>query len=384
MARYIPEELIDEIRHHTDIVSVVSEYVALTKTGKNYKGLCPFHTEKTPSFVVNPAKQIFHCYGCGAGGNVFTFLMRHENYTFPEAVELLAKRSGIPLPSRQKTPQTPQARRTQLLYQVHQEAAQYFVQQLSSAQGQQTREYLKNRGITDTIIQKFSLGYALPGWDDLLKTLRAKYPVDLLLESGLIVKKQRGVGHYDRFRDRLIIPIHDARGRVVAFGGRIMGDGEPKYLNSPEHPVFRKGHLLYGLHQAKDAIRRAGSILIVEGYFDMIIPFSSGIEHIVATMGTALTEHHLRHIQRYTKKVVLIFDADPAGINAVQRTLDLFFRFGFDVRAAVLPEGDDPDSAVRKKGAEAFCTSIEQAPSLLDFIRERIIERYDLTRVEQQ
>lgn len=381
----IPEEIINEIRHQADLVEVISEYVPLKKTGSNYKGLCPFHSEKTPSFVVSPAKQIFHCYGCGAGGNVFTFLMQQEKYTFPEAIQVLAKRLGIQISEQSEPKATQQLRRSEGLYQLHHDAAQYFSQHLTqSDQGQQVREYLKQRGIYEKSIQTFSLGYALPSWDGLWKTLIQKYSRDFLLESGLVIKKKSGVGHYDRFRDRLMIPIHDERGRIVAFGGRILGEGEPKYLNSPETSIFHKGRTLFGIYHAKDAIRRLGSILVVEGYFDMIVPYNYGVENIVATMGTALTEHHLRQIQRYTKNVVLVFDSDPAGIKAVLRTLDLFLSSGFEARAVVLPKGEDPDSIIRKEGAEKFRDYVDHAPLLLDFVRERILEQYDLSRVEQQ
>jgi len=381
----IPEDIIDEIRHQTDIVAVISEYVTLTQTGKNYKGLCPFHREKTPSFTVSPQKQIFHCYGCGVGGNVFTFLMQHEKYTFPEVVNALAKRLGIRLPTKTTAPSTQHLERSDVLYKLHVEATQYFVRQFTqSEQGKKARKYLQNRGIGDNIVKMFSLGYASPAWDDLQKAFIRKYPVDILLESGLLIKKKNGIGRYDRFRDRLMIPIHDDRGRIVAFGGRILGEGEPKYLNSPESRIFHKGRVLFGLHHAKDVVRRNGHILLVEGYFDMIVPYSFGLENIAATMGTALTEHHLRLLQRYAKKVTLVFDPDPAGIRAVRRTLDLFLESGFEVRAAILPGGEDPDTAVRRMGVEQFQQHINQAPSLLDFIRDRIVEQYDLSKIDQQ
>ncbi len=383
--RHIPEEIIDEIRHQTDIVEIISEYVPLTKTGKNYKGLCPFHREKTPSFIVSPQKQIFHCYGCGAGGNVFTFLMQHEKYTFPEVVRVLAKRLGIRLPTKTTGPSPQHLGRLDLLYKLHLEAAQYFVHQLTqSDQGKKAREYLQDRGIKDTVIKAFSIGYASPAWDDIQKAFIHKYSMDILLESGLVIKRKNGVGQYDRFRDRLMISIHDEQGRIVAFGGRILEEGDPKYINSPESLIFHKGRILFGLYHAKDVIRRHGHVLIVEGYFDMIVPYSVGVENIVATMGTALTEHHLRLLQRYTKKVTLVFDPDPAGVRAVQRTLDLFLESGFEVRAAVLPRGEDPDTTIRRMGTERFQHYINQAPLFLDFIRDRIVEQYDLSRIDQQ
>ncbi len=382
---YIPEEIVNDIRQQADIVGVISEYVPLKKTGSNYKGLCPFHQEKTPSFVVSPAKQIFHCYGCGAGGNVFTFLMQQEKYTFPDAVHVLAERLGIRIPEKPGTQPSQQLRRSEGLYQLHHDAAQYFLQQLTqSNQGKRVLEYLQQRGVHERSIQRFSLGYAPPAWDSLWKTFIQKYPLKLLLESGLVIKKKSGVGHYDRFRERLIIPIHDERGRIVAFGGRILGEGQPKYLNSPETSIFHKAQTLFGISHAKDAIRRMGCILVVEGYFDMIVPYSCGVENIVATMGTALTKHHLRQIQRYTKKVILIFDADPAGMKAVFRTLDLFLASGIEVRSVILPKGEDPDSVIRKESPEKFRAYLDHAPSLLDFLRNRIVEQYDLSKVDQQ
>ncbi|MCP4403880.1 MAG: DNA primase [bacterium] len=385
MSSRIPEETINEIRLQADIVGVISEYVALEKTGQNFKGLCPFHNEKTPSFVVNPGKQIFHCYGCGEGGNVFSFLMKHEKYNFPEAVQALARRVGIRLQERNPRQSNQQLKRTEALYQLHREAARYFSEQLlKNKQAEQVREYLARRGIHDELIRAFSLGYALPEWDGLRKTLISRYPVELLLESGLLIEKKTGTGQYDRFRDRLIVPIHDDRGRVLAFGGRTLGEGGPKYLNSPESVIFHKSRTLFGLHQAKDEVRRSGYILIVEGYFDMIIPYGYGLQHVAATMGTALTEQHLHLLQRYTKKVVLVFDSDPAGIKAVMRTLDIFLSSGFEARAVVLPQGEDPDSFVRKEGADSLRKAVDNAPLLLDFIRDRFIERYDISRTDQQ
>lgn len=384
MPKLIPEELINEIRQQTDIVGLISEYVALKQTGKNYKGLCPFHKEKTPSFVVHPEKQIFHCYGCGAGGNVFSFLMQYEKYSFPEAVRVLAKRLGIKLPDKDEQGDSPRLEQLETLYALHQEVARYFARQLTRPAGAKALEYLRDRGIDDQTRERFLLGYAAPDWDEMQKHFIRKYSVDILLESGLAIKRKSGIGQYDRFRDRLMIPIHNERGRVVAFGGRILGEGEPKYLNSPESPIFQKGRVLFGLHHARDAIRRHGHILLVEGYFDMIVPYSLGVDNIAATMGTALTNSHLRLLQRYTNKVILMFDPDPAGIKAVQRTLDLFLESGFEVRAAILPEGDDPDTAIRKMGSEQFKHFILQAPLLLDFIRERILAQYDLSRTDQR
>lgn len=405
----IPEELIDEIRQQTDIVAVIAEYVALTPTGKNYKGLCPFHQEKTPSFTVIPQKHMFYCFGCGAGGNIFTFLMRYEKYTFPEAVETMAKRIGIRISAKTTGQPAQKIERLDALYKLHTEAAEYFKRQLHSEQGKKARAYLEKRGIGDNIIQTFSLGYALSDWEALKKAFIRKYPLEVLLESGLVIKKKdetrEKVFQYDRFRDRLMIPIHDERGRIVAFGGRILGEGDPKYLNSPETPIFHKGQVLFGLHHAKDAIRHQEHVIIVEGYFDMIVPYSCGVENIVATMGTAFTDarndatleeyrSHFNKLRRYTKKIILLFDPDPAGIRAVHRTLDIFLKSGpdtedhllklFEVRVAILPKGDDPDTAIRRMGVEAFRQYLQQAPLLLDFFIDQYAKNHDLAQRDGQ
>ncbi|GAK59802.1 DNA primase [Candidatus Vecturithrix granuli] len=384
-SKYIPDDLINAVRQQADIVEIISEYVPLEHTGKNYKGLCPFHKEKTPSFVVNPDMQLFKCYGCGVGGNVFTFLMQYEKYTFPEAVHVVAQRVGISLSSTLQQQTSPEYSRKKKLFQLHLEAAQYFSRQLlHNDQAKPVREYLQRRGIDAKMIETFSLGYALPDWDDLRKTFLVKYPAELLLQSGLLIKKENGSGEYDRFRNRLMIPIHDHQGKVIAFGGRAMEhDAKAKYLNSPESPIFHKANTLFGFHQAKDAIRRTETIVIVEGYFDMIVPYSHGVQNIVATMGTALTEQHMRLLQ-HVKNVIWMFDADTAGIRAAFRTLDLMLQYGREPRSVILPPGEDPDSLVRKVGVEEFQRVIEEAPLLLDFIRAHIIKKYDINKVEHQ
>ena len=390
----IPEEIVNEIRQRADIVEVIGEFVKLEKAGQNYKGLCPFHKEKTPSFTVNPAKQIFHCYGCGTGGNVFTFLMKHEQYSFPETLHILARRFGVRLPEKSDDVSTQQLQQTERLYQLHVEVGAFFAEQLRSRpEAKIAREYLRKRGIDEEAQQRFGFGYALPAWDALRRKFIQKYGEEVLLESGLVIKRKSeegddarhaAVGSYDRFRDRLMIPIHDERGRIIAFGGRILGDGQPKYMNSPENPIFHKSKTLFGFHHVKDAVRRLGMIVLVEGYFDMLVPFAHGVPNIAATMGTALTDQHLRALQRYAQKVTLIFDPDPAGVNAMMKALDLFLAYGFEVRAGILPTGDDPDTFVRKAGVAEFQRIVERAPLLLDFIRDRIIERYDTSRLDQQ
>jgi len=380
----IPDTVLTEIRQQADIVEVISEYVALTKSGKNYKGLCPFHQEKTPSFVVSPEKKIFHCYGCGVGGNIFSFLVKHEKCSFPESVGMLAKRAGINMSDNtdtQGTQGTQQIEHKDQLYRLHKDVSEYFTTQLVS--NHNATERLRQREVCAAAAQSFSLGYALPSWENIQKHFASKYPIDLLLESGLLIQRKNGNGYYDRFRDRIIIPITDDRGRVIAFGGRAVND-DLKYVNSSESPIFQKNRVLFGLSHAKQAIHQHGYVVIVEGYFDMIVPFSLGVQNIVATMGTALTQQHLRVLQRYTRNVVLMFDGDHAGITAVQRSLDLFLESGFTVTAAVLPKDIDPDKMIREMGVDQFKQCITQAHPLLDFIRGHIMAQYDLSRTDQR
>lgn len=382
---YIPENLIEEIRLRASIVEVLSEYVPLKKVGGNYKGLCPFHPEKTPSFTVNPQKGIFHCFGCGVGGNVFSFLMKHKQYTFPEAVELLAKKTGVRLPPRSgRTTDTQALEFQDKLYTLHREAAYHFHHYLvGSQEGQGAREYLKNRGLDENVIKGFLLGYAPPGWDRLRRKF-SEYPEEVLLATGLVIQREKGGGYYDRFRHRLMIPICDDKGRVIAFGGRALGEEEPKYLNSPETLLFSKRNTLFGLHLSKEEIRREGYAILVEGYFDFITPFSRGIKNLVATLGTSLTAEHLRLLRPYTQKVYLVFDPDVAGVKAVQRTLDLFL--SSDIRAWVvsLPGGRDPDLAVKELGVEGFKDCLKNAKPLVDFVIDQIVARWDITILDNQ
>jgi DNA primase len=382
---YIPENLIEEIRQRASIVEVLSEYVPLKKVGGNYKGLCPFHPEKTPSFTVNPQKGIFHCFGCGVGGNVFSFLMKHKQYTFPEAVELLAKKTGVRLPPRSgRTTDTKALEFQEKLYTLHREVAYHFHHYLvGSQEGQVAREYLKKRGLDENVIKSFLLGYAPPGWDRLRRKFSG-YSDEVLLAAGLVIQREKGGGYYDRFRQRLMIPICDDKGRVIAFGGRALGEEEPKYLNSPETLLFSKRNTLFGLHLSKEEIRREGCAILVEGYFDFIMPFSRGIKNLVATLGTSLTAEHLRLLRPYTQKVYLVFDPDVAGVKAVQRTLDLFL--SSDIRASVvsLPGGCDPDVAVRELGVEGFKDCLKSAKPLVDFVIDQIVARWDITILDNQ
>lgn len=369
----IPDEIIDRVRSGTDIVELVSEYVSLRKTGANYLGLCPFHQEKTPSFTVSPSKQIFHCFGCGAGGDAVRFVTRQENLSFPEAVRRLADRAGIIIPET-----NPAAGRNrdeyEALAKINQEALEFFVKALDSRDGARAREYLESREMAGEIAAKFSIGYSLPKWDGLLKHLEKKgVKPEMAEKAGLAIKKTGG-GWYDRFRDRVIFPIRDIKGRVVGFGGRTMGEDLPKYLNSPETPLFHKGETLYAMDAAAEAIRKKGYSVIVEGYFDAIACHKAGVDNAVATMGTAMTQQHLRALKRQSKNVLLVFDSDPAGIKAAERTLDIFLGTDMVPKVALLPKGDDPDSLVRREGAAGLAKRLKASGKLLDFVIKRAAE----------
>lgn len=376
MSPFYPPELLENIQAQNDIVEVISGYLPLKRAGQNYKALCPFHEEKTPSFSVSPAKQIFHCFGCGVGGDVFSFLMRHENMTFPEAVEFLARRAHIELPS--SNPRA--ASRRQKLLDVHELARDFYHWSLTRAEaGEPARQYLRSREIKKETITKFKLGYALPSWDSFLRRARKKgYSDEILLEAGLVIKKKGGEGCYDRFRKRLIVPVCDARGRVIAFGGRVLDNSQPKYINSPETPLFRKGKMLFGLDLAKDGIIRRDQVILGEGYFDVIRAHQAGIKNMVCSQGTAFTESQARILKRYSDKVVTAFDADPAGQTAALRGLAIFLRHNFEVRIALLPRGEDPDSLIRRSGPEGFSKLVGESIPLIDFKLEILCRENDL------
>ncbi len=363
----IPEHKIEEIRDATDIVELISGYVTLKKKGQNYFGLCPFHQEKTPSFSVNPAKQIFHCFGCQAGGNVFTFLMRHEGISFPETVKYLAQKIGVALEFDEADATA--SKENETLYYVNEFATGFFSKNLMSAAGQAARDYLKKRGISKEIVESFQLGYALPAWDGFIQAAKASYnDNEMLLKAGLILHKEGG-HFYDRFRDRIIFPIKNLSGRVVAFGGRILTDqpNSPKYINSPETPVYEKGKVLYGLFQTRDDIRKQEKAVFVEGYMDFLSLYAGGVTNVAATLGTALTEDQARLVRRYTKHIFLMYDSDAAGLKATVRGADILVEENLDVRIVRLPEGHDPDSFVREAGKEKTLNTIEQAQSIFDY-----------------
>ncbi len=372
----VSKDLIRQIKDRTDITDVVSGYVGLTKAGQNLKGLCPFHAEKTPSFTVSPSRQVFHCFGCGVGGDVFAFLMKRENLGFTEAVQELARRAGVEVAREAGRPASDQEQRRERVWRANEAASAWFRRNLQHPEtGAEARSYLAARGIRPDTIEMFGLGYAPPGWDGLVRALTQEgFGLADLAAAGLVVDKDEGGRrpqdarrYYDRFRARVMFPIVDQRGRVMAFGGRVLGEGLPKYLNSPELPTFKKGAALYAMPQAKDAAWRAKSLIIVEGYFDAVALHQAGIRHAVATLGTALTPDHVRTLSRLVGKVVLIFDPDPAGVRAAMRTLDLFKGSGMSVRVVSLPAGRDPDTFIREHGPEEFQGLESAAPGLLEF-----------------
>jgi len=371
-----PGDKVAEIKSRLDIVELISEYVSLKKAGRNFLGLCPFHNEKTPSFTVNREKQMFYCFGCGEKGDIFAFLMRLNNATFPEALKLLADRAGVALPASpflRGGKHSPNAR--EQIIQINHIAAAYFTANLLSHGGKAALCYLKERGLKESTIKEFGLGYASDGWRHLKSHLeQQKVSLKMAAEAGLIVvKEDRPDVQYDRFRHRLMFPVKDVEGRIIAFGGRILGDGEPKYLNSPESAAYSKGRQLYGLNSSRDAIREKGYGIFVEGYFDLIALWDAGIRNVVATLGTALTRDHVVLIKRYAEGAAVLFDSDEAGKKALARSVELFVAAHMDARAVILPEGLDPDDFVRRFGGEALERRVDEAPSIVDYYIDSVI-----------
>lgn len=385
MTYVIPEDKIAEIRTAADIVEVVSGSVLLKKSGKNYLGLCPFHAEKTPSFTVSPGKQIFHCFGCGEGGNVFSFVMKQEGMTFPEAARSLAQRYNVIIPDR---PMSPGEKRRldekEQLVAVNQSAMTYFRKVLrDDSAGRKAREYLDERGLDPATIESFAIGFAPEGWDNALHYLvRKRFPPELVEKSGLIVSRKNRSGHYDRFRNRIIFPILDTANRVLGFGGRVMDDSLPKYLNSPETPVYNKSRTLYGLNLAKSHCREIGSAIIVEGYFDVIALHQHGIRHAVATLGTAMTAEHVRLLKGCIGekgRVLLVYDSDEAGIKAARRSIEVFDKEFVSAQVLVLESGYDPDTYIFEFGAEAFQRATDGALDIIPFLLHSAIGRHGLS-----
>lgn len=368
----IPETLINQIRERVDIVEVIDSYIPLKKAGRNFKALCPFHPEKTPSFYVSPEKQIFHCFGCGQGGNVFHFLIKYQNISFLEAVREVADIVGIEI-KEEKTDSL--SKKIQGLNQL---AMEFYSQMLKSKPGEKCREYLKSRGISQQVIDLFQLGYAPPSWDSLLNFLSKKnYRQELLLKAGLIVESKEGRSFYDLFRDRLIFPISDSKGKVLGFGGRALSEeAMPKYLNSPETPLYKKGKLLYGINITFPQIAKERMAIIVEGYFDMLSLYQAGITNVAASLGTALTPEQIRFLKKYLDEVVIVYDGDPAGQMASLRGLDIVFESGIKAKAVMLPAGYDPDSYVREKGKDEFLKLLEQRKEVFDYKLEALLKLY--------
>jgi DNA primase len=387
MAGKIPGKFIDELLARIDIVDVIDARVPLKKAGKDYKACCPFHDEKTPSFTVSQTKQFYHCFGCGAHGSAIGFLMDYEHMSFPEAVEDLARRAGIEVPrDAQFAREAGKPDLTAPILEALTRADQFFRRMLREhPQAYEAVGYLKRRGLSGEIAAEFGLGFAPDGWDNLLKaTGNSEAEREALATAGLVVKKDGG-GYYDRFRNRVMFPIQDHRGRLIGFGGRVLDKGEPKYLNSPETPVFHKGRELYGLYRARDAIKRANRVLVVEGYMDVVALAQYGIGYAVATLGTATTHEHLERLFRHAPEVVFCFDGDRAGREAAWRALENALgalHEGRQVSFLFLPEGEDPDTLVRKEGAETFAGRLQAALSLPDYFFQQLASQVDLNRLD--
>ena len=360
MSMRYSDDIIEEVRMKNDIVDVVSQYVKLTRKGSSYFGLCPFHNEKTPSFSVTPSKQMYYCFGCGAGGNVFNFIMEYENFTFGEALQHLADRAGVQLPRMEYSREAKEkAERKALLLEINKKAAQYFYYQLRRENGRTAYQYLKGRGLTEETMKSFGLGYSDKYSDDLYRYLKQqKYSDELLKESGLFnVDERRGM--YDKFWNRVIFPIMDVNNRVIGFGGRVMGEGKPKYLNSPETPIFDKGRNLYGLNVARTT--RKNHLIVCEGYMDVISMHQAGFTNAVASLGTALTSGHASLLKRYTQEVLLLYDSDEAGIRAALRGIPILREAGVNSRVVDLKPYNDPDEFIKNLGADAFEERLDQA-----------------------
>lgn len=382
MSGLIPQSFIDELLTRVDIVEVVNQRVPLKKAGREYQACCPFHSEKTPSFTVSPSKQFYHCFGCGAHGTALGFVMEHDRLNFPEAIEELASAIGLDVPHEQGFDQGPDHRP---LYAILDQAAQYYSTQLRShPQAPTAANYLRGRGLNGDIAAQFRIGFAPPGWDNLLRQFgKDRAAIEQLNTAGLITEADDK--RYDRLRDRIIFPIRDARGRVIGFGGRLLGDGKPKYLNSPETPLFHKGRELYGLYEARQALKQLPQILVVEGYMDVVALAQYGIRNAVATLGTATTIEHLEKLYRATPEVVFCFDGDRAGHDAAWKALDTalpLLRDGRQARFLFLPDGEDPDTLVRKIGSEAFSELITAADPLSQFLFDKLAEQVDMNSLD--
>jgi DNA primase len=373
----------DRVKQQADIVRVVGEYVRLKKSGQNFTGLCPFHAEKSPSFAVHPTKQIYHCFGCGVGGDVFKFVMEMEKCPFPESIRIVAEKCGIAIPQpRERSPEErKENQQRSALVEMHRVAQAFFTNQLEgTAEGKVARAYLEDRGLDKAAIDQFGIGYAPSGGDALLRSLKQKYPEKLLVESGLVSRDQSG-RIFDRFRRRITFPISNESGKIVAFGCRALGDDMPKYLNSPETPIYSKSNVLYHLDRAKEALRRSDFAVLVEGYMDAIAVARAGISNVVASCGTSLAEPQIKLLARFTRRVIVNYDPDTAGQNATERSISLLLEQDFEVRVLALPGKADPDKFIREQGAEAYVKVLKEAPPYVDYLIARA-RRMDLTTGE--
>jgi DNA primase len=360
----------EEIKRVADIVEIIGQYVQLKKSGQNLMGLCPFHSEKAPSFTVNPAKQMFHCFGCKKGGDVFAFWMEYHKVSFTQALQDLAQRYHISLPERVWSPaQKKQGELRDQLYKINEKAADFFHHVLlDSEKGSQGRHYFEQRSFHRELIETFRLGYAPDQWDGLLNYLKKEgLDNEKAVKAGVIIPRQGGTGYYDRFRGRVMFPIFNTRQQVAGFGGRVLGDNLPKYINTPESPIFHKSELLYGLDRAHQSIRETGRVVIVEGYTDVLALHGHGFREAVATLGTALTKEHIRKLKGFAQEAIVVFDADAAGKGAALKSLPLFLNEGFSAKVMVLPEGEDPDSFLRQNGLDAFRAFLEKSLPVFDF-----------------
>src|SRR5712691_2952475 len=360
----------EKVKQQADIVRVVGEYVRLKKTGKDFSGLCPFHQEKTPSFTVSPIKQIFYCFGCGKGGDVYNFVMDMEKCEFPEAVKLVAEKCGIaiPRPKERSPEERKENQQRSLLVEMHREAQAFFVKQIEGTlEGKAARAYLEDRGLDKDVLVRFGIGYAPSGGDLLLRHLKPRYPEPLLAASGL-VSRDAGGRLFDRFRRRIMFPIANESGKIVAFGGRALGDEQPKYLNSPESPIYSKSNVLYHLDRAREALRQQGFAVLVEGYMDAIAAARAGAGNVVASCGTSLAEPQVKLLSRFTRRIVVNYDPDFAGQAATERSLAILLEHGFEVRVLALPGKADPDKFIREQGAEAYLKLLKESPAYVDYL----------------
>lgn len=387
MGNLLYEPVIKEIKERLGIVDLIETYVSLKRSGKNFVGLCPFHDDKNPSMYVSEEKGVFHCFGCGAGGDVFAFLMKYKNISFSEAVEELAKRLNLKVYKNQVlSPYSGRKRIESYLYKINRLASLFYHRLLiASKEGLKAREYLRERGISGDVIKEFEIGYAPGGWDTLLSFFKKKnVPLYLAEKVGLLIKKENKRGYYDRFRERIVFPIRNVEGMVIGFGGRALGEGQPKYINSPESEIYHKGSVLYGLDKAREHIRSKRKVVLVEGYMDLLSLFMIGIKNVVATLGTSFTQSHARLLKRYTDRLVVIFDGDEAGIKASLRVLDICLEEELFPFMVVLPRGEDPASFVLKGLQEEFSQMVENSRPLLDFFIEKAKEDFEHAHISRK